>query len=131
MNRAQAALVLRPPLVIAILVAVARLGGSLAPGVFGSVLAVLFVVSTAGAWTVLRATGDPGEAVVPIPGRARIGLEVLIVGGATLGLWILDAPVFAVGLAALAAVQYGAAIDRVTRLLDLPVGAVPTRDPRA
>jgi len=130
-NRSQAALALRGPLLVATVAAVATVGARLADGAVGTLLAVVFTVAVIVAWTVLRVPGDPLEAVVPIPGVARLLLELAVVVGAVAGLWLFDAPAFAVVLAGLAAAQYWAASDRVSWLVGLPHGSDTTRDPRA
>ena len=68
-------------------------------------------------WAIFRAAADPQPAVVEIPGPMRLGLELVILGGAAALLAVAGQPTLALGFAGLIAVDYALSYDRVGRLL--------------
>lgn len=130
MNRGQAALVLRVVLDVAALIGVAVGGYLLADGVLGVVFAVTFPTTAAVLWAVLRVPGDPGEAIVPVPGIVRFLLEIGLLAGAVALLIFVDRPFYGGIVAAITIAQYAAGFDRVVWLLT-PSQSGNVRDPRA
>lgn len=58
-------------------------------GLGGGALAFVAVIVPAGLWGVFRTPGDTsgGRAIVPIPGPARLALEMAVIGLGAAGLW--------------------------------------------
>lgn len=59
-------------------------------GPVGMVVGVVALIAAAAAWATFRVPDDPGPAPWPIPGSARLALELVLLGLGALG-WVLAA----------------------------------------
>ncbi len=85
---------------------------------FGCV--VLVIASLAAIWGVFAVPDDPsrsGAAPVPVPGRLRLSLELLILGGAGFAFFQAGLPLVGGLQVALVAFHYTFSIDRISWLL--------------
>ena len=65
---------------------------------------VAFPVIAAALWGVFSVPGDPGrnpKSVVPTPGPIRLALEIALLGGGCVALWVVGQPVLALCVTAL------------------------------
>jgi hypothetical protein len=63
-------------------------GAASVSGPVGALVALVLPLGAAFLWGTFRVPGDPGPAPRPIPGAARLVLELVILGSGTLGwLW--------------------------------------------
>lgn len=88
-------------------------------GVLRVVLAVLLPFVAASLWGVFAVPGDPsrsGSAPVPIPGSARLVLELLFFAGAA---WALSqrSTVWAAALAGVTVIHYTVSLERILWLI--------------
>lgn len=82
-----------------------------------------------GLWMTLRVPGDPGDAIVPIPGPARLLLELALLGLAVLLLVIVEETTSAIILGVLVLIDYAFAYERVWGLLTGTWGTSPEETP--
>ena len=83
-------------------------------------LAIAAVLVTGAAWGIFAVPDDPsrgGSGIVHIPGIARLGLELLIFGGAAYALKELGHPNLAAAFAAATVFHYTWSYERITWLL--------------
>ncbi|HEX2142725.1 MAG TPA: YrdB family protein [Candidatus Limnocylindria bacterium] len=119
MSQNAAVLGLHFMLEVAALAAMAYWGWTRQDGATRWLLATGLPILAATAWAVFRAPNDGPQALVAIPGFARLALELLVLGGAALLLWQAAQPALAAGFAALIVIDYLLQYDRVGRLLGL------------
>lgn len=116
---------------LAALGAVVLIGITIGDGVLGIVIGVVLALVAGVIWGVFRVPGDPGEAIVPVPGSVRLGIEVVLLAGVVWGVWHVGFPVVAVALGTVVLVQYWLAWSRVVWLLGSDEFAPDVLDPRA
>lgn len=83
-------------------------------------LGVGLLVLSIAAWGTFAVPGDPsrgGNAPVPVGGRVRLLVEVVVLGGGCVMFWIGGAPVVAIVLAVLNVVHVVFAADRIRWLI--------------
>lgn len=73
-------------------------------------------VLAAGVWGTFRVPDDPGKAPVQVPGPVRLALELLIFGGATLGLAAAGHPLLAILFGLAVMVNNVLMLDRLVRV---------------
>lgn len=114
-------LALRFALELAALAALGTAGWTLTEGPLRWVAVVAPPLIAAAAWGVFNVAGDPsrsGNAPIEVPGWARLGLELLILGGGAAALAASGQPTLGVVLALLIAAQYLTSLPRVRWLLE-------------
>ncbi len=114
-------LALRFGLELAALVGLAIGAWSALSGWVRWVAVVLVPVTAAGIWGVFNVVDDPsrsGKAPVEVPGWLRLGIELVVLGGAAGGFYLAVRPNIAIGFGALIIVHYVVSISRVHWLLD-------------
>ena len=89
-----------------------------------ALLAAAFPLVGAMVWGVFRVDGDPKVAPVPVPGVARLAIEVAFFGAAVAGLAVVGATVASAILAGLVVLHYAWGYHRITWLLRHP-GRLP------
>ncbi len=108
---------LRFGLEIAALVGLAGLGWSLGTGLLRALVVVL-PVGAGWLWGRYRVPGDPGPAPVAIPGRTRLGLELVVFAGGWAGLLIAFGNTAGWVFLGLLVVHHIAGTDRIRWLLE-------------
>lgn len=108
---------LRFGLEIAALVGLAGLGWSVGTGPMRA-LAFILPVTAAALWGRYRVPGDPGPAPVAIPGRTRLGLELLVFAGGWAGLVAAFGDTAGWVFLALLVIHHVAGRDRIAWLLE-------------
>lgn len=84
------------------------------------VAVVLVPLVATAIWGVFNVVGDPsrsGEAPVEVPGWARLGIELLILGGGAAGFYSSEHPIIAIGFGVLVVVHYALSVSRIQWLL--------------
>ena len=102
------------------LAALAWAGWSQGSGAWPYVFAVAFPVVAASVWGIFAVPNDPsrsGEAVVPIPGIARILLELIFFAAAAMALFFTGATALAWIYGAVVIAHYAASYDRLCWLI--------------
>ena len=113
-------LALRFLLELVALLALGWWGLSLADSWLRFVLAVLFSLVAATIWGTFAVPDDPsrsGEAPVVVRGWIRLGLELIVFGGAVIGLASVGRGSFAAVFLVVVVVHYLLSIDRISWLL--------------
>lgn len=80
-------------------------------------VAILFTVGAGTAWAVFRVPGDPGPAIVAVPGFVRLGLEAVVMIVAGIGLARQYGIKTALVFAAVVAIHYGFDHHRLRTLI--------------
>jgi hypothetical protein len=114
-------LALRFLLELVALLALGWWGLSLADNWLRFVLAVLFSAVAATIWGTFAVPDDPsrsGEAPVVVRGWIRLGLELIVFGGAVIGLASVGRGSFAAVFLVVVVVHYLLSIDRISWLLE-------------
>ena len=114
-------LALRFLLELVALLALGWWGLSLADSWLRFVLAVLFSAVAATIWGTFAVPDDPsrsGEAPVVVRGWIRLGLELIVFGGAVIGLASVGRGSFAAVFLVVVVVHYLLSIDRISWLLE-------------
>lgn len=88
------------------------------PGVMGLVLALGAAGAAAAAWATFRVPDDPGPSPWPIPGSARLALELVLLGLGAVGWLLAGWLIVAVLTGALIVLHYLMTGPRVRWLLD-------------
>lgn len=70
-------------------------------------------------WALLRTPGDGPDPVLAIPGLLRLVLELAILGGAAVALYVGGRDRIALAMAVLVVVDYALSYDRVARLIGM------------
>lgn len=105
---------------IAALVALGVAGAKLGAGVLSWVLAVVFPVVAAAAWTTFNVPGDPsrsGRAPVQVNGWMRLAVELAVLGAGVAALWYSDRPALALALGVSIIVHHAVSLDRIRWLV--------------
>jgi len=92
-------------------------GWSHDPWPVGPTLAVLIPGVAAAAWGVFRVPNDGGAPLVTVPGRVRLGLEAVVLGGATLAAVAAGHAVAGATFGSVVTAHYLLSWDRTARLL--------------
>ena len=83
----------------------------------GPMTGILLPVTAATLWGVFRVEGDPGKAVVPVPGWVRLMYELTLFACATVMLSDMGFSRYALGFLATWCIHYFVSYDRILRLL--------------
>jgi hypothetical protein len=87
-------------------------------GIVGVLLGVGGAIAAAAAWATFRVPGDPGPSPWPVPGSARLALELVLLGLGAVG-WVMAGwLLIGVCLGALIVGHYLMTADRIRWLLD-------------
>jgi hypothetical protein len=102
---------------IILLIIIASWGWHQFSGVTRNVLAIGLPVLTAAIWGIFKVDGDPGKAIVAIPGWLRLLYEILLFILAAYFLFQLQLPMWAYAFIIVSAIHYLISYDRVVWLL--------------
>lgn len=111
-------LVLRAILEIAAAIGLALGGLALAGGIVGWLLALALPIGAAACWATFRVPGDPGPSPWPIPGAARLLLELVLLGAGAVGWLLAGWPLVGLLVAALIGGHCLMTADRIRWLLE-------------
>lgn len=114
-------LALRFGLELVALVGLAMGAWSTSEGWVRWVAVVLVPLTTAAIWGLFNVVGDPsrsGAALVEVPGWARLGIELLVLGGGAGGFYLSKRPTIAIGFVVLMVLHYALSVSRIQWLLD-------------
>jgi hypothetical protein len=117
MNNHPVNLSIRFLLEVSLLIIFAVWGYNQFNGVARYVLAVGIPVITAGIWGICRTEGDPGKAIVPIPGWLRLLYEMLLFTLAAYFLLQLQLLKWAYIFVTISALHYLVSYDRIVWLI--------------
>lgn len=110
---------LRFLLELAALASLAYWGWTQHTGIGRFLLGIGLPVLAAALWAVFRVPGDPGDAVVAVPGALRLALEGVLLGGSVVLLARAGQPQIALVLGVVILLHYLTSYDRVGWLLGL------------
>lgn len=85
----------------------------------GPIAGILLPAVAATIWGVFRVEGDPGKAVIPVPGWLRLLYELLLFTGATLMLFNIAPSRYAILFGVTWCIHYLISYDRILRLLKI------------
>ena len=119
MSANPAVLALHFLLELAALGAVAYWGWTRHEGIGRWLWSVGLALLAAVAWATFRVEGDGGDPLVVTPGRVRLVIELLVLGGAALLLSLTEKRSLTLPFAGLVMIDYALSYDRVQRLLDI------------
>jgi hypothetical protein len=114
-------LALRFGLEMAALAALGVAGWTLAPGLLRWLAVVALPLVAAAAWGVFNVVGDPsrsGSAPIEVPGWARLGVELAVLGGGAVALAVSGRAALGAALGLLIVLQYATSWARVRWLLE-------------
>ncbi len=86
-------------------------------GILRVILAVGLPVLAAAIWGIFRVPGEPGDAVVAVPGALRLLIEAVFFITAILLLASAGQPTLALIFATLVVIEYAASYDRIIRFV--------------
>jgi hypothetical protein len=111
-------LALRAALEIAAAVGLLLGGLTLVGGPVGWLVALALPIGAAVLWATFRVPGDPGPAPSPVPGSARLALELVLLGTGALGWLLAGWPIVGFLVGALIVAHYLMTAERVRWLVE-------------